>query len=312
MTLNVSKRLIPLILWLSLTACGLFDRSPVFDGQQAFRFLEQQCDLGPRYPGSEAHQQCLQFLTDTLKKYCDRVSQQTFTYVDKKDTSRVYEGTNIIASLNLNPRKKERVLVCAHWDTRPWADADRIPANRDKPILGANDGASGVAVILELARIMSAEPPDIGVDFILFDLEDLGESGWEQHPDSLNPYCIGSKHFAANNEKYFPKYGILLDMIGDKNLDLPIEYHSYHSIAREVAVKVWDVAEALEKPAFRQAVEPAIYDDHIPLIEIGIKCINIIDFTYPHHHTLGDTVDKCSAQSLQQVGDVLVKLIYSE
>lgn len=196
---------------------------PPFNGKSAMEYLEKQCSFGPRNPNSEGHRKCLEYLTAELKKYCDRVDHQNFTYTDKRDSSIKLNGTNIIASINLQPKSKKRVLLCAHWDTRPWADKDPDSVNHDKPILGANDGASGVAVLLEIAKIIKANPLDIGVDIILWDLEDYGEHNAELFPDSLNPYCIGSDYFAKNNKSYWPTYGILLDMVGDKNLDLPIE-----------------------------------------------------------------------------------------
>jgi Zn-dependent M28 family amino/carboxypeptidase len=290
--------------------------TPPFDAGRAFEYLEKQCSFGPRSPGSEGHAQCLTFLTDELTKYTDHVKQQTFTYRDRRDTSLVLTGTNLIASINLHPKKKKRVMLAAHWDTRPWADKDADPQNRDRPILGANDGASGVAVLLEIARAMHRQPPDIGVDIILFDLEDYGEHNFEVYPDSLNPYCIGSDYFARNNTNYFPAYGILVDMVGDRQLDLPIEQYSY-SHSKDVVTKVWETGKKLEKPAFRMAIEDAVYDDHIPLQRIGIKCIDIIDFNYPdethrYHHTLQDTPDKCSPESLKQVGDVILEVLYNE
>lgn len=298
--------------FLFFTGCA----KPPFDGNSAFQYLEKQCAIGPRAPNSPGHKQCLEFLTDELKKSCDRVDLQHFTYTDKHDTNVKLLGTNIIASINLQPKSKKRVLLTAHWDTRPWADKDPDSANRARPILGANDGASGVAVLLEIAKIVRANPIDIGVDLILFDLEDYGEHLGDLYPDSLNPYCIGSEYFAKNNKNYFPLYAINLDMIGDKNLDLPVERNSYNG-ARAAVNNIWDKAKKLEKPAFRKAVELEIMDDHVPLLRIGIPAVNIIDFTYPdqnngYHHTLADTPDKCSPNSLQQVGDVLVEVLYSE
>lgn len=297
----------------SVTSCDLFKPKPVFDGDSAMRYLEKQCSFGPRNPGSEGHRQCLEYLTEELKKYCDNVSQQHFSYTDKRDTALKFQGTNLIASINLQPKSKKRVLLCAHWDTRPWADKDPLKENRDKPILGANDGASGVAVLLEMARVIKQQPPDIGIDIILFDIEDYGEHNAELYPDSLNPYCIGSQYFAKHNTSYFPIYGILLDMVGSKNLDLPIEGFSYQN-GKDIVNKVWDTAKKLEKPAFRKSIEQSIYDDHVPLQQIGIPCIDIIDMSYfdTYHHTLADTPDKCSAESLKQVGDVLVEVLYNE
>ncbi|HMV25748.1 MAG TPA: M28 family peptidase [bacterium] len=303
-------------LMISVNSCHWFVVKPQFDGQSAMNYLKKQCEIGPRNPGSEGHQKALEYMTEELRKYCDRVDHQKFHYTDKRDTTKKFELTNIIASINLNPKNKKRVLLCAHWDTRPWADKDPDPANRMKPIIGANDGASGVAVLLEMARTIKQQPLDIGVDIILFDLEDYGDHNWESKPDSLNAYCIGSEYFAKNNKTYFPEFAILLDMIGDKNLDLPIEQNSYTG-AKDIVNKVWDAAKRLEKPAFRKTIESNVYDDHIPLLRIGIKCIDIIDFDYPddsnrYHHTMDDTPDKCSAESLQQIGDVLVEVLYNE
>lgn len=298
------------------TACGWFKSYPEFDGATAFAYLETQCAFGPRNPNSEGHRRCKDYLIEELKKYADQVKTQDFTYRDKKDTSTILYGTNILASFNLKPKKPKRVMMCAHWDTRPWAERDSDPDKRHQPILGANDGASGVAVLLELARLFRQQPPDIGVDIVLFDLEDYGDHGYEQKPDSLNPYCIGSEYFARNNTNYFPSYAILLDMVGDRMLDLPIEGHSYQN-AKMVVNKVWDTAKKLDKKSFRKSVEDYIIDDHLPLQKIGIPAIVIIDFNYPddrHHywHTHQDTPDKCSPESLKEVGDVLIRILYDE
>ncbi len=316
---HMKRVIFPLLLSVTplvLFSCGWFTSYPEFDGKNAFISLEKQCSFGPRNPGSAGHKACLDYLTDELKKYCELVKHQTFTYRDKKDTSVVLNGTNIIASINLKPKNQKRVMLCAHWDSRPWADRDPVEANRAKPILGANDGASGVAVLLELARIMHHQPPDIGVDIVLFDIEDYGDHGHESKPDSLNPYCVGSDYFAKNNQNYWPAYSILLDMVGDRQLDLPIEGHSYQR-AKDVVNKVWDKAKDIDKKSFRKSVEDYIIDDHIPLQLIGIPSIVIIDFNYPddrhgYWHTLQDTPDKCSPESLKEVGDVIVRVLYDE
>jgi glutaminyl-peptide cyclotransferase len=312
---NMALYLIWIILFV-FNGCGWFTKTPAFDADHGFQYLEKQCSFGPRNPGSRGHQECLDYITAELKKSCDNVSLQTFSYTDKRDTSKKFTGTNIIASINLQPKNKKRVMLCAHWDTRPWADRDPDPDNHDKPILGANDGASGVAVLLEITRSIKTQPLDIGVDIVLFDLEDYGEHGSDLFPDSLNGFCIGSKYFATQNKNYWPTYGILLDMIGDKQLDLPIEGTSYQK-AKPVVNKVWETAKKLQKPAFRMAVEEYVYDDHIPLLDIGIPCIDIIDFSYPddrnsYWHTMQDTPDKCSAESLKQIGDVLLNVLYNE
>lgn len=284
---------------------------PSFEGDRAFAYLQAQCDFGPRNPGSIGHQQCGDFLIRELQKYGDKVWEQTFDYRDKENTSTVYRGRNIIASFNLNPQKNYRVLLCAHWDTRPYADQDPDPGKRFMPVPGANDGASGVAVLLEMAQILKEHPPDFGVDIILFDLEDMGAYNASAHPDSLNQFCIGSGYFADHGQTYRPRYGILLDMVGKKNLQIKKEGFSW-SNARNIVEKVWGVAERVKATAFVDEIGEPLHDDHIAFLKKGIRVIDLIDFDYPHWHTTEDTPDKCSPKSLQQVGDVLVEMIYNE
>jgi len=282
-----------------LTSC-FKSPPPEFDGESAFEYLEKQCDFGPRYPGSEAHQRLKKYLIDILKTHTDMVKEQRFSFYDsllKKELN----STNIIASFY--PEKKERILLCAHWDTRPFADEETQPELREKPVLGANDGASGVAVLLELASILSQRQPKWGVDIVLFDAEDYGseERGVE--------FCVGSDYFAKNMGKHKPKFGILLDMIGDKNLEIYREGHS-EKYAKEIVDLVWDTAEKLNLNCFRNSVKYHMIDDHISLLKAGIKCIDIIDFDYPYWHTTHDTPDKCSGESLEKVGRVLIKILY--
>ena len=284
---------------------------PAFDGERAYQYLVRQCEFGPRTPGSEGHTQCKQFLVDELKRYCDRVVQQDFDYRDKKDSTNIYYGTNIIASINLHPKKRKRIMLCAHWDTRPWADNDPLPENHSQPIIGANDGASGVAVLLEIADALHRIKLEIGVDIILFDLEDIGDRQFEEHPDSLNPFSVGAEYFVENNKQYRPAYGILLDMIGDSSLQIEKEAYSLIN-ARSIVDKVWAAARRVDAAAFVDAEGVAVNDDHVPFLRRGIPVINIIDFDYPHWHTLEDTPDKCTAKSLQQVGNVLIDLLINE
>ena len=282
---------------------------PAFDGNRAFTYLQAQCEFGSRAPGSEGHRQCGDFLVRELQKYADKVWEQKFNYRDKEGTSAVYEGRNIVASFNVTPKENYRVLLCAHWDTRPVADKDPVPAKRSLPVLGANDGASGVAVLLEMARILKENPPDFGVDIVLFDLEDMGSYNASAYPDLLNQFCIGSEYFAANSKTYRPRYGILLDMVGDQNLAIKKEGYSW-SNARDVVEKVCSAADKTGASAVVEEIGEPLHDDHIAFLQRGIKVIDLIDFDYPYWHTTEDTPDKCSAESLQQVGDVLVEVIY--
>jgi Zn-dependent M28 family amino/carboxypeptidase len=227
---------------------------------------------------------------------------------DKKDSgseSRNLQLTNVIAefgsSFNSDGHGKETLLLGAHWDTRPFSDRDSDPKKRSLPILGANDGASGVAVLLELAKIMGQNPPDIRVIIALFDGEDYGEDE--------RMMFLGSKYFAKNMGSWKPDYGVVIDMVGDKKLSLPMEETSLLA-APSLVKELWKRAERLGLRAFQAKVGPAILDDHVPLINSGVACIDIIDLDYPYWHTTEDTVDKCSPESLEAVGKLLVDYIY--
>lgn len=289
---------------LFVISCG--QSVPMFDGQNSFGLLEKQVEFGPRNPGGKGHAACRDWLVEELEKYSERVIKQDFQHFDKRrDTTLVM--SNIIASFNLN--SKHRILLCAHWDTRPFADQD-VAENSQRPISGANDGASGVAVLLEIAKQMKVHRPPLGVDIVLFDGEDYGPEG------NLDEYFLGSRYFADNLGTYKPRFGILLDMVGDSQLNLPIEYHS-NQYARTIVEKVWGSAEELGYEAFEPRIGSAVSDDHIPLNRAGIPCIDIIDFKYPddsnrYWHTTEDTADKCSAQSLKIVGQTLLHVIYNE
>ncbi|RMF56669.1 MAG: M28 family peptidase, partial [Calditrichaeota bacterium] len=265
----------------------------------------------PRIPGGESHVQCGDWLTSHLRKRADKVWEQQFTYQEKKQSGKIYPGRNIIASFNLNPKRNFRILLCAHWDTRPWADKDANPEFHSQPILGANDGASGVAVLLEMANILQSHPLEFGVDIILFDLEDLGDYGAEESSsDTLTPFSIGATYFIENAPKtYRPTFGVLVDMVGDANLNIPQERFSYE-YAGDIVEKVWRTAREIGANAFLSQLGPYISDDHLPFLKRGIKVIDLIDFDYPYWHTTHDTPDKCSPESLQQVGDVLVNFLY--
>ncbi len=273
---------------------------PKFDSEKAFAELNGQCQIGPRYPNSPGHDRCRKYLLDKLSGYTNLVKIQDFTYRDEA-LQKDLKLTNLIASFY--PEKKERVLLCAHWDTRPFADQDPDSSLRSKPILGANDGASGVAILLEIARIISQRKSQWGVDLIFFDGEDWG-------PESdLDKFCLGSKYFAKNKGNYQPQIGILLDMVGGKNLQLYKEAHSF-IYAQDVLNLVWERAKKLGFTCFKDSIQYFVYDDHIPLLEAGIPCIDLIDFDYPWYHTVSDTPAKCSPQSLQIIGDLLVDILY--
>ena len=285
---------------------------PDFDGERAFKDLVKQVEFGPRIAGTESHNKTREFLVSELKKYSDLVSEQNFKYTDKHDTTKIYDCTNIVASFNTSSNIKERVLLCAHWDSRPWADQDPDTSKRNMPVPAANDGASGVAVLLEMARIFKSDMPDIGVDIVFFDLEDIGDE-IEDNPDPVkNPFGIGAEMFVEQNPEYRPAFGILLDMVGDKNLSIPKELNSI-ARAGQIVDKIWAAAKKVGASAFKDERGSAIMDDHIPFIKKFIPVVDIIHYPFPESwHTTGDTPDKCSPESLQQVGNVLVEVIYNE
>ena len=209
---------------------------------------------------------------------------------------------NILASFY--PDKQSRILLCAHWDSRPDADKDPDPANHDKPVPGANDGASGVAVLLEVARILNEHEPPVGVDIAFFD----GEDGGDYNSDDT--WLLGSRHFAQIMPlSYQPRYAILLDMIGDKELSLTREHYSLKS-----SPYLWSTivkyADTIGIPLSSET--HGIIDDHIPLIERGISAVDLIDFDYASWHTVSDTPDKCSALSLGKIGELVLTIIYRE
>jgi Zn-dependent M28 family amino/carboxypeptidase len=248
-------------------------------------------------------------LTAELRKYCSKVEQLPFTHASKREPGRILEGTNIRGYVNGTKKPEKRILLCAHWDTRPFADRDPRPENRMTPILGANDGASGVAVLLEVARLLCERPPSVGVDLVFFDLEDMGEEGGVERAEGRDPFCIGSSVFVGQHPDYRPDFGILLDMVGKRDLRIRKEGFSLDRAPR-IVEKVWSTARRIGAKAFVDQRGMPVYDDHVPFLERGIPVIDLIDMDYPQWHTLADTPDRCAPESLQQVGDVLVEVIY--
>ncbi len=275
--------------------CG----SPTYSGELAFSFLEKQCEFGPRPPGSDAHEAMRDWLVGVLQGYADEVSVQRFTALDTEGNEVVL--SNVIASFRMDAR--ERVLFGAHWDTRWIAERDPDESNRATPILGANDGASGVAVLLGLAAMMSDRDPDVGVDLVFFDGEDGGNGG------GFDSFCVGSTFFASRMGDYAPVYAVVVDMIGDSDLAIPVEPNSM-SACPSVVRTIWEAAERVGATSFTEESGPAMFDDHIPLIRAGVPAALIIDFDYAHWHTIEDTPDKCSPESLREVGAVLAELVY--
>jgi acetylornithine deacetylase/succinyl-diaminopimelate desuccinylase-like protein len=292
-----SVKLVPFLSVLFLL-CNL-SNSPTFDKDKAFRYLSEQCDFGPRNPGSNNHLKTKNYLLDKLNQSANLVNVQDFVYHDSTSNLDL-NLTNIIASFY--PQNRKRILLAAHWDTRPFADREPDSILKNKPILGANDGASGVAVLLEIASILSQKAPKYGVDIVFFDGEDWGK-------EASNDYCLGSRYFASHLGEYRPEFSILLDMIGDKDLQIYKEGYSARYAFKTMNL-VWSKARKLKLGCFVDSVKYTLIDDHIALIEAGIPCIDLIDFDYPYWHTLQDTPDKCSAESLDKIGKLLIEVLY--
>ena len=297
---------IPMFILFLILVEGCNSSIPEFSGESAFHYLEKQCSFGPRNPGSSGHEQCEEYLIHTLSEFADTVFSQPFlqSIPGKSDT---LEMTNIVGIFFGSGTKS--LLLGAHWDTRPTAEHDVNPERRNEPILGANDGASGVAVLLETARILTQNPHDETIYIVFFDAEDLGIEG---NPRS---YALGAQHFAKNLPIPKPDNAIVLDMVGDAELHLPIERNSY--VQNPTLVKIlWTLADGLELKAFDKQLQYEIYDDHVPLWEEAqIPAIDIIDFNYPNRrsnfwHTHEDIPIHCSAESLYQVGTLLMHYIF--
>jgi hypothetical protein len=290
----------------------LRERRPAFSGERALALVEEQVAFGPRIPGSEGHARTLAWLEAALEAHADAVRLHPFTHRDAHDSTRVWEGTNVVASFNLDPEGGRRVMLAAHWDTRPWADQDPDPAKRRQPVPGANDGASGVAVLLEMARLLDEHPPEIGVDLVFFDLEDLGDDTEPGDTAAANPFALGSEAFAAAHPQYRPAYGVLLDMVCDRDLRIPKEAYSRIN-APEVVERVWAAAARAGAEAFVDEAGGPVVDDHLAFLRRGIPVVDLIHAPFPDTwHTTADTPEACSAESLDQVGGTLVELVYEE
>jgi glutaminyl-peptide cyclotransferase len=304
------RRLLPLAL-VVLTGCpsngqnangnsAVTLQAPPFSADAAFEHVRAQVGFGPRVPGTPGHDKQLQWMLEYLRTRADSVSVQNFTHTTANKQK--LSLTNLIA--RFNPQATERVLLVAHWDTRPTADQESEEEDRSKPILGANDGGSGTAVLLEIANVLAKTKPKIGVDLLFVDGEDYGPS----EPDMY----LGAKHFAANAGSYRPLYGVLVDMVGDRTPRFPIEENSAR-MAPEVVQRIWALAEELGYgDVFIRTNEPAITDDHVPLNQAGIRTADIIDCCDYPWHTLQDNLANSSPRGLGIVGTVLLELIFRE
>jgi len=289
---------------------------PEFDPASAYGFVKKQVEFGPRVPGTPAHKACAEWFVKTLRQWTPDVIVQEFKA--RAFDGRPLEGRNIIASFDKD--KKERVLLCAHWDSRPFADHDPDPANHFKPVLGANDGASGVGVLLEIARCLSLAKPAVGVDILLLDLEDFGEhNNWRGN--AQDSWGLGSQHWAKNPhlEGYRARFGILLDMVGAAGAVFHKEGTSMY-FAQAIVEKVWTVARGLGLGRyFVETESDPLIDDHLYINQFArIPTADIIDYDarrggFPSSwHTIGDTLDKIDQATLAAVGRTVLAVVYQE
>lgn len=282
---------------------SLVEDRPAANAAEVMALVEAQVAFGPRIPGSEGHQAQLAWMVERLDRAADTVLTQSFTHTHS-ETDEELPLTNVLA--RFNPDADRRLLFLAHWDTRPQSDAADTPERRAIPVPGANDGGSGVAVLLHVADLLGEQAPEVGVDILLVDGEDLG-------PTTADMF-LGARHYALNQLAPEPVYGVLLDMVGDAAPRFPMEQNSV-VMAPNVVNRVWNVAHALGYgPFFPRISGGAITDDHIPLNQVGIPTIDVIDFEYGpgnvYWHTPEDDVDQVRPATLQMVAEVVLELIY--
>ena len=289
-------------------------QAPAFSADNAYALIEKQLAFGPRVPGTDTHKACKDFLESTLKATGATVNVQEFS----ADFLTVKGATayNIIGTFN--PNAPRRIMLAAHWDSRLIAEKDADPAKKNIPIAGADDGASGVAVLLELAQIIQKNPlQTIGIDMVLFDAEDQGDSN-----GATETWCLGSQYWGQNphTSNYFAEYGVLLDMVGAKDAHFGLEEISTAN-AKTQQTKIWSLAKTLGyEDLFTQVNTGTIVDDHyfvmkyrgFPMVDIINRPLKLQHGFGHYHHTHEDNIDIISKETLAKVGHVITQLIYRE
>ena len=312
-----------------LVACGTTKKSQsedqkavnvMFSADSAYAFCAAQCQYGPRTMNSVEHEECGEWIAEKFRQYGCEVELQRADLKGYDGT--ILKSTNIIAK-SQKQTTGPRILICAHWDSRPWADNDPDSANWRKPVMAANDGASGVAVMLEIARLLQEnDSASMAVDFICFDAEDWGIPQWENDGDA-DSWALGAQYWAEQCPKSIAnsyQYGILLDMVGGQSARFYREYFSM-KYARNIVEKVWQAAQAAGYGSYFPAKDGGgVTDDHIPVNEkAGIPCIDIINH-YPDceqssfgptWHTISDDMQHIDKNTLQAVGQTLIQVIFS-
>ena len=273
-----------------------------FSGASAYDYAKAQVNFGPRVPGSPAAKAAGDWIISQMRARADTVIVQSFTHTTADGKKLALR--NILA--RFRPDLKERILYLTHWDSRPVSESAATDAEKKMPVPGANDGASGVGMFVALGDVLKRTKPTVGVDLLFTDGEDYGQFG----PPEVD-VLIGAKYFATHlpSPDYKPLFGVLWDMIGDKDLRIPYEMISFQQ-APEVVARVWQTAADLGYAnIFVQESGGEVIDDHVPLLRAGLRVIDVIDLTYPAHHTPQDTMDKISAKSLTIAGDVAAALV---
>ena len=275
--------------------------SAEFSGDFALQHIAKQVSFGPRIIGHPAKQQTIDYIKQLLLPEADKLVVQPFERFG-------LQGNNIWASFyptDKSPSSRNRIMLSAHWDTRPISDRDTNRELKAVPVIGANDGGSGVAVLLEIARLLSSQRAPVIVDLVFFDLEDMGEI------DNL-PFSIGASEFVAKNRFYRPTAGVIVDMVCDRDLVIPRESYS-RDLAEKLQDKIWRIAAQQQAEVFVDRDGSYVNDDHLPFLKAGLKVVNLIHSPFPESwHTSNDSIERCSPKSLQQVGNVLKELIYTK
>jgi len=276
---------------------------PEFDGQRAFGFIEKQVAFGPRVPGSDNIAECREYLIEFFDTLGARVDTMEFIHTDKFSGKQI-PMVNILAVFNgADTGTTDRYLLAAHYDSRPRAEYDPDSTKRSTPIDGANDGASGVAVLMELAVLISGQKPRVNIDMALLDGEDYGP------PGHIDEYFLGARDMVRRNIKGKYKFALIVDMIGDKDLKVYRDEFS-EKYSPQITDQVWNTAKQLGESAFIDSVGYAVQDDHLSFLTIKLPATLIIDFNYKYWHTTHDTPDKCSPESLASVGRVVTTFLY--
>jgi glutaminyl-peptide cyclotransferase len=274
-------------------------KAVAFEGKRAMEYLKAICALGPRMSGTDGMKQQQELIRKHFEVLGFRVQEQAFT-ARQTSQKKPVEMMNLIVSVH--PERRRRVILCSHYDTRPIADQERDSRRWREPFVSANDGGSGVALLMELGRHLEEMKCDVGIDLVFFDGE---EYIFERERDR---YFFGSQHFAQawQRSKDRPVYlgAVLLDMVAGKNARFPFEGHSIEQ-AQQLCLQLWGIAAELRCNAFVRQVDQSVLDDHLALLKAGIPAVDIIDFSYAHWHRLSDTPDNCAPEPMEQVARVL-------